>query len=344
MESQRVRAAPLRGAERFSEASHGHGVSARIALYRGRMTARARSRVLPRIALVTCRELPVGDDDGPALQAACTAVGLDADWRVWDDPAVDWGSYDLVVIRCTWDYVPRRDEFVAWARSVPRLANPAEVVCWNTDKTYLRDLAAAGAPVVPTTWLDPTGPDAPSEVRLPDHGDYVVKPAIGAGAQNTGRYAPEDGVRAREHATRLLAAGQRVMVQPYLAAVDEVGETALLYCGGQFSHAVRKGALLTGPADVVEGLYRPETIDPREPSAAELAAGEAVLAAVPGGADRLLYARVDLAPGPDGAPLLLELEVTEPSFFLGAAPGAADRFARAVAAHVAASPTGPSGR
>jgi glutathione synthase/RimK-type ligase-like ATP-grasp enzyme len=299
-----------------------------------------RSRALPRIALVTCRELPVGDEDAAVLHWACSAAGLDADWRVWDDPAVDWSSYDLVVIRSTWDYPLRRDDFVAWARSVPRLANPAEVVCWNTDKSYLRDLAAAEVPVVPTIWFDPGSLD----VRLPDNGDYVVKPAVGAGSRDAARYGPEHGEQAREHVARLLAAGQRVMVQPYLWAVDETGETALLYCGGQYSHAVRKAPLLTGADAEVAGLFRPETVDPREASPAELALGEAVLAAVPAGPDQLLYARVDLLPGPDGAPLLLELELTEPSFFFGAAPGSADRFAAAVAAHVAASPLGPSGR
>ena len=321
----------------------GHSM-ARDALYRGRMMARARSRALPRVALVTCRDLPVGDEDAAALQSACSAAGLDADWRVWDDPAVDWNSYDLAVIRSAWDYAARRDEFVAWARSVPRLANPADVVGWNTDKTYLRDLAAAGVPVVPTTWLDPGSPDPFPELRLPADGEYVVKPAVSAGGRDAGRYAREHAAQAREHATRLLTAGQRVMVQPYLVAVDEVGETALLYCGGRYSHAVRKGPLLTGPDTEVTGLFRPEAVEPREPSPAELAVGEAALGAVPGGQQRLLYARVDLLPGPDGAPLLLELELTEPSFFLGASPGAADRFAAAVATHVAASPPGPAGR
>ena len=349
MASQSVLPAAPRVAEAAHELSPWYGMAARDAVYRGRMTAHVRTRALPRIALVTCRELPMGDDDGPALQAACAAVGLDADWRIWDDPAVDWGSYDLAVIRSTWDYPPRRDEFVSWARSVPRLANPAEVVSWNTDKAYLRDLAAVGLPVVPTTWLDPPHADQPgagplSGPRLPDNGEYVVKPAVSAGGKHTARYAPEDAEQAREHAAKLLAAGQRVMVQPYLAAVDEVGETALVYCGGRYSHAVRKGPLLTGPDYEVDGLYRPETIAPTEPSRAEREVGEAVLAAVPGGPQRLLYARVDMLPGPDGAPVVLEVELAEPSCFLGTAPGAADRFARAVAAHVAASPTGPSGR
>jgi glutathione synthase/RimK-type ligase-like ATP-grasp enzyme len=289
-----------------------------------------RARVLPRVALVSCRALPLGDEDGPVLQSACVAAGLDTEWLVWDDPAVDWTSYDLAVVRSTWDYAPRRDDFVAWAQTVPRLANPADVIRWNTDKAYLRELVEAGLPVVPTSWLSPG-----DDVVLPRNGEYVVKPAVGAGGRDTARYLPEHADLAREHAQRMLAEGRRVMVQPYLTGVDEVGESALLYCGGQFSHAVRKGSLLTGPDPEVAGLYREEQIEAREPNATERKVADAALSAVPGGPDRLLYARVDLIPGPDGEPLILELELTEPSFFLTAVPPAADRFAAAIATQLA---------
>jgi glutathione synthase/RimK-type ligase-like ATP-grasp enzyme len=290
-------------------------------------------RATPRVALATCREHPGGDEDAPLLLAACSGAGLDAEWRVWDDAAVDWGSYDLVVIRSTWDYVPRRDDFAAWAASVPRLANPADVVRWNTDKTYLRDLATAGVPVVPTRHL---GPGDPPEWSA-EWGEVVVKPAVSAGGQDTARYGPGEADRARAHAAKLLAAGRRVLVQPYLATVDEVGETAVVHLGGAYSHGLAKAALLErGGAAEIDGLWRPERVEPREPSAAERVVVEQALAAVPGGPERLLYARVDLLPGPDGAPLVVEVELTEPSLFLTAVPAAADRFAAALRAAVSA--------
>lgn len=284
------------------------------------------ARRLPRIALATCRELPAGDEDSGVLLAACAAAGLDAEWRVWDDPATDWASYDLVVVRSTWDYVPRRDDFTGWAHSVPRLANPADAVTWSTDKAYLRELAAAGVPVVPTTWLAP-GDRVDGAVE----GDVVVKPAVSAGSADTARYRPGDADRARVHAEALLAAGRTVLVQPYQQAVDEVGETAVVHVGGSYSHALRKGALLRpGDAAEIEGLWRPEEIRATEPTPAELALAELALAAVPGGPGRLLYARVDLLPGPDGAPLVVEVELAEPSLFLSAVPGSADRLAGAI--------------
>jgi hypothetical protein len=293
------------------------------------------TRANPRVALVTCSALPDLEPDERLVIDPLAARGIDAEPVVWDDPAADWAGYALVVLRSPWDYAGRRDDFVAWAARVPRLANPADIVAWNTEKTYLEALATAGVPVVPTAWVRPGDAWQP-----PASGEYVVKPAISSGSRDTGRYRPDEYDLAAAHVARLQRAGRLVMVQPYLAAVDWAGETGLLFFRGEFSHAIGKGPMLDGP-DVPAsgarppGLYRPETITAREPSPAELEVARKVLAAVPGGAERLLYARVDLIPGPDGAPLLVELELTEPSLFLDRGEGAAERFAAAIAATLA---------
>lgn len=289
------------------------------------------------IALVTCAEIPDLEGDDRLLIEPLATLGYATDAVIWDDPSVDWARYRLAVLRSPWDYPPRRDEFVAWAASVPRLANPASAVGWNTDKRYLGELSAAGVAVVPTAWVEPGDDWRPS-----DEGNWVIKPSISAGSKDTGRYdlsVASDREHADAHVQRLLAAGRTVMVQPYLDAVDTYGETALLFAGGRFSHAIRKGPMLDGPdlgpTDYDAGLYKPEVISPREPSTAELALAERVLAAVPPRLGALLYARVDLIPGPDGEPMLIEVELTEPSLFLGFADGAAQRFAEAIAAAAA---------
>jgi len=291
-----------------------------------------------RVALVTCAEIPLLDPDDQPLLDRLAAHGIVAEPAVWDDPRVDWDAYDLAVLRSPWDYAPRRAEFVAWARRVPRLANPADTVAWNTDKRYLADLAAAGVPVVPTTWV------SPGEVwHPPVSWEYVVKPAVGAGSLDTGRYKLTDAEHralAEAHVARLQDAGRVVMIQPYLERVDAYGETALLYLAGPdglaYSHAVRKGPMLTGPDRGVDGLYRAEEIVARTPTDAEREIGQRALAAIPGGTDGLLYARIDLIPGADDGPLLVELELTEPSLFLGHANGATQRLADAIAARAAA--------
>jgi hypothetical protein len=297
-----------------------------------------------RIALATAAEFPDLDEDGAVLMAALEARGISAEPAVWTDPRADWASYHLVVVRCTWDYHLRRDEFLDWADrvgSLTRLANPASVLRWNTHKTYLRDLASAGLPVVETVWLEPG-----DHFTVPREGEYVVKPAVSAGSNDTNRFVvgEHDGLAAA-HATALLAAGRTVMVQPYMQQVDSHGETALLFFAGELSHAIGKGSLLQAAMAPVEGAYRQETIEVRAPSEDERAVAAAVLdrlgsvAALDGaGGSDLAYARVDLVPDADGSPMLLELELTEPSMFLvhdgshGAV--AAGRFADVLAARL----------
>lgn len=288
-------------------------------------------RAAPRVALVTCAQVPELDADSRGLLGPLEAAGVAAEPVVWDDPTVNWAGFDLAVVRSCWDYVPRRAEFLAWAQRMPRLANPAEVLAWNTDKRYLRELAAAGVPVVPTTWVQPH-----QAWTLPERGEWVLKPAVSLAALDTGRYQLGDAGQRRlavQHLRRLQATGRMVMAQPYLRAVDTEGETALVYLGGRFSHAIRKGAVLDGPDTGVDRRFQHDgglDLRLRRPSAAQRTVAERVLAAVPGRPSRLLYARVDLAPGPDGRPLLMELELTEPQLFLGHAPGAADRLAEAI--------------
>ena len=237
---------------------------------------------------------------------------------MWDDGTVEWAEFDLVVVRSTWDYPDRRNEFLAWADSLPRVLNSADVLRWNTDKAYL---ATLGVETVPTTFLEPGGPfvapDAP----------FVIKPSVGAGSIGAARY-DAGAERAHDHVRRLHAAGKTVLVQPFLEAVDHAGEVALHYLGGVFSHAVRKAAMLPRGGDPGEGLFVEERISAAEPSAEELELAEQALDAVPFEREELLYARVDLLPGP----VLLEVELTEPSLYLGYSAGAAERFAEAVAA------------
>jgi hypothetical protein len=219
---------------------------------------------------------------------------------------------------------------------VTRLANSPAVLRWNTDKRYLGDLERGGVAVVPTGYL--LADDRPDDLEaavagLAGTGHFVVKPTVSAGSKDTARYRPEDLGNAVAHAADLLDRGRPVMVQPYLDAVDTAGEAGLVLLDGALSHAFTKGPLLTVGAGMVEGLFAPEDISSRVASAAE----QAVAAAA---ADYLRerfddepprYARVDLLTDADGAPRILELELTEPSMFLWTDPGSPARVAAAVA-------------
>jgi glutathione synthase/RimK-type ligase-like ATP-grasp enzyme len=222
-----------------------------------------------------------------------------------------------VVVRSTWDYPDRLADFLAWAESLPRVLNSVDVLRWNTDKRYLDSIPST----ISTEFLEPGAPFVAPETP------FVVKPSVGAGSIEAARYDAGDD-RADEHVRRLHGAGRTVMVQPYLHAVDHEGETTLLYVGGELSHAVRKAALLPASGKPGEGLYVEERVAATQPSAEELDLGDRALAAVPFDRDELLYARVDLLPGP----VVLEVELSEPSLFLGYGEGAAERFADAITA------------
>ena len=293
-----------------------------------------------KIALVTAIAAFALDEDLAPLQQALHRAGIDAPILAWDDTSISWARFDAVLLRSPWDYSERLPEFLAWAERTSKqttLLNPLEVIRHNTDKHYLADLNKLGVPVVPSRFAEP-GEDAPAALRhflesYPDAAEFVVKPAIGAGSRDAQRYGREQSVDATKHVARLLDAGRSVLLQPYLNSVDEAGETALMFFDGVFSHAIRKGPLLQRDEGPTRALFAPEKISARTPGADELAVAKAALAALPGGP--LAYARVDLIRAADGSPVLLELELTEPSLFFPYGDGSADRFATTLAARLA---------
>ncbi len=288
-----------------------------------------RLATMPRIGLVTDTASANLDEDLPQLVEALEAAGARPEIVCWDDPQVPWSDLSIAVVRSPWEYHEHRADFCAWARATStrtRLCNPAAVLEWNTDKRYLLDLVAAGIECTPTTVLH----RADGPIPFPD-GEFVVKPTISAGSRNTARFRPGDHAAAEAHVHRLSALGKTAMVQPYLDNIDTLGETALVYIDGQFSHALRKGPLLVAGAEPAAGLFAVEEMSPRTPTAAEAALGDRVMAhlAVRFG-EPLLYARVDLVPLDAATPLVLEVELTEPSLFHVYAPGSAERLAEAI--------------
>ena len=260
-----------------------------------------------------------------ALFDALIAAHAQPEWLVWSNVSPDACSgFDAVMLRSTWDYPDDREAFLTWVDSVPScVVNSPALVRWNTDKSYLVELAVAGVPTVPTVviesaeqhWSPPSGTEA-----------FVVKPRVGAGSKGVRRFeSMHDEGLARDYVASMVAAGRSVLIQPYLRSVDEGSETALIYLGGGFSHAVSKGPMLTegDERDVVEGLYLAEDIAARVPSGAQRDVAERTLAAVAGMVGGTAYARVDVVDDDDGNPVLLELEVVEPSLYWGFRSGSA---------------------
>jgi glutathione synthase/RimK-type ligase-like ATP-grasp enzyme len=300
-------------------------------------TARAHGRA-PRVAFTAPPAFPQLHDDWPLQRAALEAAGLEVAPMVWSDPAADWAAFDLVVANGAWDNIHHVEAFVAWVRrvgeelAVPLVNNPG-TLRWNLDKHYLRDLEADGVRIVPTQWSEPedhTGTGAaPPPVDLA--GEVVVKPAISGGGFQTARYEVHEHDAARAHIGALAASGRAAMVQPYQPAVDEEGETGLVFLGGTFSHAIHKEPMIrrgTGPR---ESLIENQVVTAATATPAQLELGRRAVAAAEARHGPTAYARVDTVRGPDGAPALLELELLDPVLFLTTDPPSAERFARVVA-------------
>jgi glutathione synthase/RimK-type ligase-like ATP-grasp enzyme len=274
-----------------------------------------------RLRIATCRPLPEPDVDEGLLLEALQAAGVDARMAAWHESA-EWRDPLPTVIRSTWDYIHHPQAFGHWLRAVAATAplwNPLDVVLGNLHKHYLIELAERGVPVTPTVLLERgKHADLPTLCAGRGWGDVVVKPAVGAGSHETHRLDPAAD-EAAQLASRLLAT-QDLLVQPYLASVDGYGERAMVWIDGEFTHAVRKSPRFAGG---VESVSESVPI-----STEERALGEAALASMAN--TDMLYARVDVAPGADGKPVVMELELVEPSLFLLQHPPALRRLVRGI--------------
>lgn len=293
-----------------------------------------------RIALATYHGISEQFDEDRLLAEALRGRGAQPSSLRWDDADADWQAFDLVVIRSTWDYTQRLEQYLTWTESVgERLRNAPALVRWNSDKRYLGDLAAAGVPVVPTRYVSPGGP-------LPAlDGEIAVKPAISAGGRDTGRFSPPVHDEARRLIERIRGGGRTAMVQPYLESVDRDGETALVYIAGELAHVLRKRAVLA-PDQVApvrddalgaaEAMYDPHLVRVSSAEDDEVKLAQEVVdhlrrrfGAIP------LITRVDTVRDGGGLPCVLELEAVEPHLYLTEAPATVERLADAIISEAA---------
>ncbi len=189
---------------------------------------------LVRVALATCAEIPDLEPDDRLLVPALAALGIEAVPAVWDDPARSTGTpFDLVVLRSTWDYAERRDEFLQWATSLPRVVNEVPLLEWNTDKALPRATSKRLA-----CRSFPRGSSSPATRSSLPAEPFVVKPSISAGGRRSAWFAPSEAdaaAGARRAHPRPKA--ETAMVQPYLGDAEE---KALVYIDGAYSHALRR--------------------------------------------------------------------------------------------------------
>jgi hypothetical protein len=264
------------------------------------------------------------------LRSALGDLEVESVWVSWDDPSIEWGDFDRVLISGTWDSVDRPVEYLDWARRVAEvstLINSDRLLEWNIDKRYLLDLAEAGVATIATEWVPPGRSWQP-----PDF-DFVMKPSISAGGRSTACYRAGDP-GAAGHLHELHGRGHTAMVQPHLESIAAQGEIDLVFIDGRLTHAFRRRLSMEVGAGVLERPWEGIVIEEiLAPSLEQLALGQTAVKAVQ---DRLgllpSYARVDLVTGSDASSLVVELELIDPYLALDLAPNGAHALAQTLSA------------
>jgi glutathione synthase/RimK-type ligase-like ATP-grasp enzyme len=293
-----------------------------------------------RIANVTATKLPQPDPDEALFLGEVRGRGHEVLVAAWDDPSADWTSFDLLVLRSTWNYVHHVDAFRAWLQREDvraRVINPAPFVLWNLDKRYLAELASRGVPIVETVWVDHSLATPSRELLVPFE-DVVIKPIVSAGSFATARFSLGSAAE-REAAVKFLdaqRAERAMMIQPYQRTIETYGERSLVFVGGRLTHVMRKSPrFLSGPIQITGPFSASEAERALAAQVLDAAAASVRLAA-----SKLAYARVDVIPTDDaaeggGAPRLMELEITEPYLMLDRCPEALTAMGAAVHAWAA---------
>lgn len=271
-----------------------------------------------RIALASCAAWPELTNDDRLLIPALQQLGVEAVPVVWDGP-VDWTDFDQVVIRSTWDYHLRPDEFLQWIDELEKagvaVQNVPSLVRWNIEKRYLRQLSIAGVTIPPTIWIEEREVVNSDEIlNQLGWSSAIVKPTVSASAYKLRRVFKD------EIAVQLEGPA---IVQQYIPEIVSCGEWSLVFLGGKYSHAVIKHPVAGDFRVQSEFGGRAARAEPRPDVVDE---ATRIVGSLPG---RPLYARID---GIDrrGTFVLMEVELIEPELFLGLG-NAANRFAEEIA-------------
>jgi hypothetical protein len=265
------------------------------------------------------------------LSEALATVGITAEptpWTAHVEDASGLTRFPLVLPLIVWGYHRDHERWMractTWMGAGTRMLNPASVIAWNSDKAYLGGLAEKGVAIPETAWVEGvTQADVDAAFDRFGSEVLIVKPRVSGGAWKTLRLSRGE---------RLAGAPDGpAMIQPYLPSIETEGETSLLFFGGQLSHVVNKRPV--AGEFRIQVQFGGQYVALAEPPAGALALAKQTLAAID---EDLLYARIDMAQGPDGGWLLMEAELIEPDFYLGSAPEGGRRFAEAVKARISA--------
>ena len=282
--------------------------------------------------MIKCAFLTMDDEAGFVIDDEHAYEPLaDLGWQVsavsWRQKEIPWGEFDAVIIRSTWDYPPLLTEFLQVLEEIDqqtRLANTLDIVHWNLNKTYLRDLEEKGIGIVPTLWGDDLD-EATLSSSFEKLGcvEIVIKPVVGANGQDAYRLSNPVGPELSEELERTFH-DRAFMIQPFMQNVIDEGEYSLFFFNGSYSHAILK---TPAQSEFRSQEERGATIKVTRPVPLLMQRGLQALAYV---SPAPLYARIDFVRDERNDFRVMEMELIEPSMYLRMHPAAPQRFARAL--------------
>lgn len=273
---------------------------------------------MKKIALITCEDLTGFVTDEHHLETALKKREIAFDWIPWRQKT-NWDEYGAAIVRTPWDYAKCPQEFLSQMKMIAdsscRLLNSFEILKWNADKTYLRDLAEKGVRIIPTLWSTLESFDqVKGFFEALESPQIVIKPQIGAGGVNTFLLGQDEPLDASVN--ELLNCP--IMVQPFMKQVQKEGEYSAHYFNKKFSHCILKTPK--------QGEFKSQEEYGSQINVVDLTEGQknfckTVLDKI---CEPWLFARVDFINSEDGHPCLIELELIEPSLYFRYKEGSAE--------------------
>lgn len=265
------------------------------------------------------------------LKTALEKKGFNVGRTNWDNPDFDWSKTRHALFRATWDYFHRYHEFKQWldkTKQQTQFINPVEIIQWNSDKHYLRDLNEKGINIPPTHFIERGElADLRGVMEKNNWSEAILKPAIAGGARHT-YLLNKDNVQAHQDIFQTLIAKEAMLLQAFQKSIYSLGEMSFMVFGNDYSHAVLKKA---SQGDFrVQDDFGGQVYD-HKASQEELDFLEKIMASCP---YKPVYARLDVMRDNQMQLCLSEMELIEPELWFRKHQPAADLLAKAIEIHI----------
>ncbi len=241
-------------------------------------------------------------------------MGWVCDQVPWDtDKLIDWDQYKSVIIRSTWNYQENFLKFIEVLKEInsssASLQNPIDIVEWNLNKQYLKDLKHKNIKIVPSQWFNSFVPkNIIQSFSYYNSNKIIIKPCISANADHTYILEEKTALITLNNLKKEYR-DKEFIIQPFIQDIKNEGEYSLIYFGNTLSHVLLKTPKVGDFRVQEEHGGTLKSI--KNPEQVLIRFGNNVINKLP---RACLYSRVDIVRNKNEF-LLMEVELIEPSLY-----------------------------